>query len=189
MISYLKGKVILNKSVFIILETKDVGYKVNILANSKLKEGDNIELFTHQHIREDCSNLYGFKDYNGLELFQKLISVNGVGPKAGMAIMTVSDHEKISRAIISEDISFFQAVPGIGKKVAVKIILDLKSKISGLKENDVIKKMSDGDDVIEALTSLGYKKNEIIKTIQKIPSEISSSEEKIRWFLKNSMKK
>ncbi|MEI8060855.1 MAG: Holliday junction branch migration protein RuvA [Candidatus Berkelbacteria bacterium] len=188
MIAYLKGKIITSRPGFIILEVSGVGYKVavspqvNFLENRK-----EYELFIHHHIKEDASDLYGFEKFEELELFEKLLSVNGVGPKAAMTIISMAPTEKIIEAIISEDSSFFQSAPGVGKKVAIKIILDLKSKISNLKYTGNIGGGAH-QDVYDGLETLGYKKQEIDKIIGKIPEELKSSEEKIRWMLKNISK-
>jgi len=188
MISYLKGKAIISRPGFVIIETAGVGYAVSIPPQvnfiDDLKE---YELFIHHHIKEDASDLYGFEKFDELELFEKLLSVNGVGPKAAMTIISMAPAEKITDAIISEDSKFFESAPGIGKKVAVKIILDLKSKISNLKYTGNIGGGAH-QDVYDGLETLGYKKIEIDKIIGKIPPEIKSSEEKIRWMLKNLAK-
>lgn len=189
MISYLSGKIILQKPAFLILDVSGVGYKIFTPGNvGNIEENKELALFIHENIREDCDDFYGFKTFSELELFQKLIGVNGVGPKAGMAILSGNSEDKIISAILSDDISFFQAVPGIGKKVAAKIILDLKSKISNLGGESVIGKMDESDEVVEALLSLGYKKQEIIQSMTKIPVNFTTTEEKIHWFLKNNKK-
>lgn len=183
MIAYIKGKVVLDHLNFLIVETGGVGYKVFVLPGMGAKKGENVKLFTHQNLKEDISDLYGFARFDELEVFQKLISVNGVGPKAGMAIMSQADAGKIASAIESEDISFFVSIPGIGKKVAGKIIIDLKSKISVAEASGIL---GGGDsDVVEALISLGYKKAQINKIIFKMPKDLKNDQDKIKWALKN----
>ncbi len=190
MISYLKGRVVLFKWGLIILETRGVGYKVFVNPQIKIKNNivdtrEDVELYIYEHIREDADDFYGFLSYQELELFEKLISVNGVGPKAGLNIMSYAGTDKILHAIISDDMSFFTAISGIGKKVAAKIILDLKSKISSDKSINVIGKIDEADDLMDAMQSLGYKKSEIQGLVSKIPSDIISTEERVRWCLKN----
>ena len=189
MIAYLRGKVKRFKWGFLILDVGGVGYKINI--DPQLKIDDDIvdtqktlELFIHQHIREDIDDLYGFLQFQDLETFSRLISVNGVGPKAGMSIMACDESKKIYDAIENEDIAFFCSVPGIGKKVAAKIILDLKSKIS-VESAGNIAGGAESSDIIEALLSLGYKKIDINKIIHKVPTELKTDQEKIRWAMKN----
>jgi Holliday junction DNA helicase RuvA len=185
MIAYLKGKVVVSKIGSLILETNGVGYKIAVSPTINLKNGSLAEFFVFQQIREDCNDLYGFKTYDELELFEKLISVNGIGPKAGINIMAIGDSTKIISAIANEDISFFISVPGIGKKAATKIIVDLKSKITSDKSLNVLEKASDSEDIIDALMALGYKKPEIMSMILELPKGLNSTEEMVTWCLKN----
>jgi Holliday junction DNA helicase RuvA len=189
MIAFLSGKIVLQKPAFLILDVNGIGYKVFTPLNvGEIEENKELKLFIFENIREDCDDFYGFKTFPELELFQRLIAVNGVGPKAAMAILSNSSGDKIISAILSDDLSFFQSVPGIGKKVAAKIILDLKPKISSLSGEGVIGRMDEEDEVVEALVTLGYKKGEIASSLSGIPSSIIKTEEKIRWFLKNKKK-
>ncbi len=185
MISYLKGKVVVSKTGILILETGGVGYKIAISPDIVLKNGEMTEFFIYEQIREDCDDLYGFKKYEDLELFEKLISVNGIGPKAAMNIMNMGNAEKIISSIANEDVTFFVSVPGIGKKAATKIILDLKSKITSDKSLNVLSHASDSEDLLDALASLGYKKIEVANLVSKIPTEIKNVEDKITWCLRN----
>lgn len=184
MIAFLSGKIVLDKGAFVILETGGVGYKVNS-PNFIGKEGETAKVFIHHHIREEAEDLYGFGTYEELELFERLISVNGVGPRVAMAIMAGQQESKISAAILTDNVSFFQAIPGIGKKVAAKIILDLKTKISSVGSGNILANMGKADEVVEALESLGYKNTEIMKLVPQIPSNCQSSEDKIKWLIKN----
>lgn len=186
MIGYLKGKSVVSKPGVLILDVSGVGYKITVPPQANFLEKEEYELFIHHHIKEDVNDLYGFEKYEELELFEKLLSVNGVGPKAAMTIISMAPSDKIIDAIISEDSKFFESAPGIGKKVAIKIILDLKSKISNLKYSGNI---SEGNqDIYDGLEMLGYKKQEIDKIIGGVPKELKTSEEKIRWALKNLAK-
>lgn len=187
MIAYLSGKIVLSRPGYVILNTGGVGYKV-FVSNTDVADSESVSLFTYEHIREDSDELFGFKDYENLEMFIKLISVNGVGPKVAMTIMTVAKSEKIVEAIISENIAFFQAISGIGKKVAAKIILELKSKISNMESSGVIGHMDDGNEVAEALMSLGYKRIETEKILAKLPTSAKTAEQKINWCLRNITK-
>jgi Holliday junction DNA helicase RuvA len=190
MIAYLSGRVILERCGFIILDVNGIGYKVFVPINLNIPSDSiecdkKIKLFIHQHLREDSSDLYGFLEFQELEIFQKLISVNGVGPKVGLAIISVAESKKIYQAIEGEDLTFFSSIPGIGKKVAAKIILELKSKIisvNGITGN------SSSDELFEALASLGFNRSDVMKIIPKIPPEISDIEDRIRWILKNLSK-
>jgi Holliday junction DNA helicase RuvA len=189
MISYLKGKVVLFRWGLIILDVNGVGYKVCVnpqinIKNNIIDTKEDVELFVYENIREDTDDLYGFLTYQELELFEKLISVNGVGPKAGINIMSSGKPEAIISAILSDNLGFFTAVSGIGKKAAAKIILELKSKIGGGTDIE-LGQFDQSNDVIDALEALGYKKQELTTILSKIPKEIVATEDKIRWCLKN----
>lgn len=193
MIGYLRGKIRQAKWGKLIVDVEGVGYAVGVDPQIKIPENSveieyEIELFIHEHLREDAHDLYGFLDYQSLEIFERLISVSGVGPKAGMNIMSSADDKKIISAIENSDVSFFTAIPGIGKKVAAKIILELKSKLTDKDNQAVLDGSESGNDVLDAMAALGYKKADIGKMITKIPSDIQKVEEKVRWLLKNLKK-
>jgi len=191
MISYLKGKAVLCRWGVIILDVNGVGYKINVdpqinISPDIVDSQKDVELFVHEHIREDVDDLYGFLTYQELELFEKLISVSGVGPKVGQAILSSSSCEKIIHAIAEDNVAFFTAISGVGKKVAAKIILELKSKLGGSEFS--LNKLNESNDVFDALLALGYKKQEIQAVVNQIPIEIEKTEEKIKWCLKNLAK-
>ncbi len=188
MISYLGGKVVASKNGFLVIETGGVGYGVSVKSEIVKKSGEKYELFIHEHIREDCHDLYGFPTFDELELFERLISVNGVGPKAGLSIMSSGGSGQIISAILSDNLNFFTAIPGIGKKVAAKIILELKSKLGGDRNINVLADDPESEDLVETLMGLGYKRLEISVIIAKMPGDIQGIEEKVRWALKNLAK-
>ena len=187
MIAYIKGEIIAEKSNYIILKVNNIGYKVFTNVRS-IKKSETVELFTYHHIREDMSDLYGFSSLPELELFELLLIVNGIGPKAALMIMSASNTDKIINSIVAEDLNFFTAISGIGKKVAAKIILELKPKISNEEGTGVIGKSEAQNEVVDALASLGYKRAEIIGVLPRVPAELTESEDQIRWLLKNLSK-
>lgn len=193
MIGYLKGKIVHAEWGRVIVDVNGVGYRVNVDPQIKIPEDCvdqkyQVELYIHEHIREDAHDLYGFLNYHELMLFEKLISVSGVGPKAGVNIMAAADSGQIYSAIENSDVTFFTSISGIGKKVAAKIILELKSKISDSDNANIIASTESSNEVLEAMISLGYKKSDVGKFITQIPSDIKSTEEKVRWLLKNLKK-
>jgi len=169
----------------VILDVSGVGYKINIIAKDGIKEGAPANYFIHEHIREELDDLYGFNSYEELSLFEQLISVNGVGPKVGMLILSSAETDRIAKAILNEDLTFFQSIPGIGKKVAAKIILDLRGKIVGIDGGGIIGHMDQNGEVFDALQSLGYKNAEVAKIFGKIPIECLTTEDKVRWLIRN----
>lgn len=195
MIGYICGKIIHSRWGRLIVDVNGIGYNVNVLPQIKIPPNSidikhEVELYIYEHIREDAYDLYGFLSYQELELFERLISVSGVGPRAGINIMDSAAPIKIFNAIESSDVAFFTSISGIGKKVATKIILELKSKIS---VNDSSNILLSGDEtssneVEEALIMLGYKKTDIQQILAKIPTEITDSQDKVKWVLKNGKK-
>lgn len=188
MISMLRGKIDIKRDSLLIVDVSGVGYRINILGNINISDHDlnqEIKLYIHEHIKEDQYELYGFLSYQELELFKLLISVSGIGPKAAQNIMMSGDDQQIFSAIENSDVAYFTSISGIGKKVAAKIILELKSKINESDSRLILLEENDDDSVSEGLMALGYKKHEIHKLISKIPREIDGSEDKIRWLLKN----
>lgn len=188
MISYIEGKVIYRKNSRVIIDTGGLGYGVIISPKLEITEQENCRLFTHHNVRENIEELYGFSDIEQLELFELLLLVNGVGPRAAMLIVSSGDIDKITDSIVTGDVTFFTSISGIGKKVAAKIILELKSKIGTLENADIVKATAGDDEVYDTLSDLGYKKHEILKIYSKLPRELKSTEEKIKWFLKNLSK-
>lgn len=178
MIAFIEGKVILQKANYLIVLVGGIGYKVFI--NPIKKYSEEIALFVHEHIKEDGDDFYGFLTSSELEIFEKLLLVNGIGPKAAMAIVSIASPKKIAFAIESQDFAFFESVSGIGKKAAAKIIIDLKSKLDSLD----LEKQGESTDVIDALLSLGFKKADIIKQIQNMPADLINDEERVRYCLK-----
>ena len=116
-------------------------------------------------------------------MFELLLSVNGVGPKMAMTVLSRATLEKLKDAVSKGDISLLTAVSRVGKKLASKIIIELKSKLGSDSDIDI---GEGSQEVIDALESLGYKKSEIVGVLSKIPSNIQKTEEKIKWVLKNN---
>lgn len=157
---------------------------LKIVSDLEFRTSDLIEMFTFHHIREDRQELYGFATMEELQMFELLIGVNGVGPKMAMNIMSQILTEKIRQAIENSDSAIFSSISGVGKKIAMKIILELKSK---LKTGDITN-IGDFDqssqELLDALESLGYKKYEVTPLLSKIPHELATVEEKVKWILK-----
>lgn len=188
MIAYLSGKIIKKTEKGIIIDTGNVGYLVHVskLTNANVNENESISLFIYSHIREDSFDLHGFENYETLEFFKQLISINGVGPKVAMEIIS-SDTDKIKMAIANEDDKFLCKIPGIGSKTAKRIVLELKGKIT-LENLDrpyqrIDEKMD--DEAYEALSKLGYQSQQIRKILNNLPKEIKDTEQIITYFLKN----
>ncbi len=186
MISYLEGKIIFRGDKFIIVKTGGVGFRVFVLPDLNL-ENEEIKLFTYLNVKEDALTLYGFLDYKELELFELLISISGIGPKAGLGILSLADTETIKVAIVKNDASVLTRVSGIGKKTAERVILELKNKISISDLGDLegkTKEISEHSDAIDALISLGYNAGEAKNALSKVSTEVKDVGEMVRMALR-----
>ena len=152
------------------------------------KTDDEVEFFTYLNVREDALTLYGFTNYQELELFEHLISISGIGPKAGLGILSLADPETIKVAIAKGDSSILTRVSGIGKKTAERVVLELRNKFSSLQSDEVLqeksKEINDHADVIEALVGLGYSSSEAKKALVNVSAEIKDVSERIKMALK-----
>ena len=187
MISFLRGKIIFQDKDFIIVEVGGIGYQVFVLPNFKSDlESDEIEVYTHLYVREDILKLYGFLNLGELKLFELLISISGIGPKAAQGILSLASPENIKAAIAHGDASVLTRVSGIGRKTAERVILELRNKVE-VSPDEIGKTggaISADGDVVEALIGLGYRPAEAQSALKDIPSEVEGVEEKIKWVLK-----
>ncbi len=162
---------------FVIVENAGVGYKVQVPEDQAHGLRGEVHLFTHEVIRESERELFGFLSVEALELFWKLVSVSGVGPKSGQKIVFAQDTEKVKERIMAGDVSFLTNVPGIGKKTAQKIILELKGALAQEPEVNVF-----DEDAIEALVALGYARRQAEQAMSGLEEE--TTEGRIRAALK-----
>ncbi len=197
MISYIKGEVVKKGIDYLIIENNGIGYYINTSFNTlkNLSEGDISSVFTYMHIREDLIALYGFSKKDELEMFKKLISVNGIGPKAGLAVLSTYDINSVKVAILKDDVNAISKVPGIGKKTASKIILDLKDKVGSIDEIDSINLSdievisdsvnNDIEDISKVLMTLGFSQLEAKKALDNIDISGKTENQIIKEALKN----
>lgn len=181
MISYLKGKIIHKGDHFAIIETGGIGFQVFLPEAYllKYKTGETTEIFAHEYLREDSRELYGFGTAEELKFFWKLIEVSGVGPKMAHKIISAYNLEKIKRAVSEGDLAILGTIPGVGKKTAQKIILEMKGK---LVDGEI---SSANHEIVDALVRLGYSKNEAQEAVGKIGEGTEGAENKIKAALKN----
>lgn len=147
-----------------------------------------ITLFIHTHVREDAFELFGFASQEEKLLFETLLSVSGVGPKTALVITSASTNE-IRKAVEEGDVSFFAAFPRVGKKLAQKIIIELKSKLGSLEDLDLSESKGQGVEVRQALETLGYADHEIRKALREVDSESLSLQEAIKACIRILSKK
>lgn len=193
MIAYLKGNVINKDLNSIILEIAGIGYRVFINENllSSISLNQEIEIYTHHQVKEDASDLYGFRSKSDLELFELLISVSGVGPKSALGILNLASSHDIKEAIMTGDSASLTKVSGIGKKTAERLVLELKNKVMKLDGGLEIlnASVSFGADEIDALISLGYSMSEARDALRLINQDIKDSGERVKAALKLMNKK
>lgn len=173
MISYLSGIIRHKNDRYIILDVKGVGYKVYCCQNfsQSFSLEDDVQVFTHLHCREDLLDLYGFSSEELLRLFELLISVSGVGPKAALNIMNMLEVGVLVSAIKNREVKILVTVPGIGKKVAEKIVLELSDKIEKSQFSSNISQNTDNADLIEALVGMGYGSMQASRVLSEVPAE------------------
>lgn len=184
MIAYIKGQ-IKYKEEYLIVERQGIGYKVFVSQNllSKKKVNDELAVFTHEYHKDDGVDLYGFEKPEELRFFEEMISVSGVGPKSGLAMLSQFPMDDIKKSIIHGDTSLLTKVSGIGKKTAERLILELKEKISVGKDNaPIVGGATTADEAIEALMALGYSQDEALAALSKMDSNLST-EEKVKAAL------
>lgn len=181
-----------------IIETAaGIGFRVNVSDTSSLltaREGEEVSVYTYMQVKEDGMALFGFADTDGLALFEQLITVKGVGPKAGLAIMSLGTPNQIKSVISSGDAAAISMAQGVGKKTAERVILELKDKVSVLPFDGA--EISEGiapaaapgsgerGEAVIALTTLGYSKREAETAVASVPDEDLSAEEYVRKSLK-----
>ena len=169
-----------------------VGYGVAVNETTthslqKIKK-DQITLFIHTHVREDALELFGFATPEEKQLFETLLTVSGVGPKTALVITSASINE-IRKAVEEGNVSFFVSFPRIGKKLAQKIIIELKSKLGSLEDLDLSEGTGRGVEVRQALESLGYADHEIRKALREVDSETLTLQEAIKTSIRILSKK
>jgi len=178
MLITLSGKITRKEFNFLILETGGVGYQIFMNTASVPAVLNDAKFFIYEHIREDRRDLYGFLSFEDLEFFNKLLSVDGVGPKMAQNISALG-FDRVHKAILEGNVSVIEAVHGVGKKTAQKIILELKGSIDKiLKEGNVNREAAD------ALVGLGYSKNEAEEVLRQLDDAVSGTEAQIKAALK-----
>ncbi len=188
MISSLHGKVESLGGDGAVINVGGVGFQV-FMPTSTLSAlgviGREVQLYTHLHLREDNATLYGFASAEELGLFQTLIGVSGLGPKLALAMLSAMSVEQLAMAIATGSVDLLTAVPGIGKKVASRLVLELKEKIgAGWITTPPPEFAQENADVLAALTSLGYSAAEAAKAVAALPASPEISlEEKIKLAL------
>ncbi len=196
MIVRLEGKLLDKQAPCALIDVNGVGYEVNVSLNTlvSLPEiGANLELLTHFVVREDAQTLYGFISSRERELFRALIKVNGVGPKMALGILSGMTVDEFSIAVVSEDIGLLVKLPGVGKKTAERLVIEMRDIVDSVGLMSAIDSNDANKDVrLEAegaLISLGYKQQDVSKIMSKLDlNSVSTAEDIIRLALKSIAK-
>ena len=189
MIGYLTGKIISAKPTQILINVNGVGYEVKISINTfeRISGKETTSLHIYTNVKEDSISLFGFYSEAEKEMFEILISISGVGPKSALSLLSGISTDELKQAIINSNVERIIAVPGIGRKTAERLILELKNKVQDIKEEGLApSKPSLQKEAVAALTTLGYNLAGSEKAVNKILSELpdSSLEELIKRSLK-----
>lgn len=203
MLAFLEGEIVAIEENSVILETNHIGYHIFMPSScfdGMLREGESVRIHTYLQVKEDGLQLYGFLNREDLKLFKLLIGVNGIGPKAALGILSALTADELRFAVLSDDAAAIAKAPGVGKKTAQKLILELKDKLN--LEDAFEQKLSHVQDsaqnwlgesqvdvkaeAIQALVALGYSNAEAIRSVNAVPGgKDMDVEELLKASLKN----
>lgn len=198
MISYIRGELTEVFDEIIVVENNGIGYNIRVPASllSRIpKVGTDVKVYTYLYVREDAMNLYGFLTRDDLDVFKLLITVNGIGPKGALGILSTITPDELRFAVLSDDVKLISRAPGIGSKTAQKLIIELKDKLKLedafekklIHNNEEIATDLDGkNEAIQALVALGYGSAEAIKAVRQVEHLDEKDSESI---LKEALKK
>ena len=186
MITFITGLVYSFTSDSVIIDNNGIGYFIYFSHPEKLSLQEKITVFTFQHFREDGTVLYGFLSMDELDLFKKLITVKGLGPKTAMAILSNTTYDQLVNSIENGDVNYLKKMPSVGSKTASQIILDLKGKLVEVNNNDSNKKSNPlVQQALDGLKSLGYKASELSSITSQLNSQQLNS---VDEYLKEGLK-
>ncbi len=185
MISQINGEIVFKNEKTLIVDVNGVGYKVFATTDllNTTKPGDKTRIWTYLAVRENALDLYGFKNKEELDFFELLNTISGVGPKTAIGILNVASVPSLRKAISSGETAHLTKVSGLGKKMADKIVLELKGKIGSLEET--ISGMKEEIDALEALKALGYSHRDAREALQEISKDIKETGARIKAALKH----
>lgn len=167
----------------VVVDVHGVGYEVSVAAGDfeAVSLGQDAKFYTYHHVREQAEELFGFSSLATKKLFEMLITVQGVGPKAALAILSLGDAEQVRNAIANADSAFVQKAAGIGKKTAERVVVDLSDKVGlpthyGRADTPVQTKLNTSDEALEALMALGYTLADATKALENIDANLPTAQ-------------
>ncbi|HSX47083.1 MAG TPA: Holliday junction branch migration protein RuvA [Patescibacteria group bacterium] len=189
MITTLNGTVSEKLGEIVVVEVNGVGYGVNMPAEdfNRLLVGDPAKVYVYEHIRENSHDLFGFTTLETKSLFEQLLNVNGVGPKMALNLLSIGSVSQVIGAIASGDVKFLESAQGVGKRVAERVVVDLKDKVGlSSQEADLLLTRpgtKNQDEAVQALMTLGYSADDAALALAKVDNTLST-EERIKQALK-----
>lgn len=187
MIARLQGKIVEKIKTSLIIDVQGVGYEVQVATDDfeHLELDSIVTMYTYHHIREQSEDLYGFTSLVGKRLFELLITVQGAGPKAALAILSLADTETVRNAIANSDVLFISKASGVGRRTAERVIVDLSDKVGQATEGQNVQSFSSVDrDILEALMALGFSLADATKALEGVDKSLPL-EERIKLALRN----
>ncbi len=182
MIATLSGKVVEKLSDLVVVEAGGVGYGAYVTFEDygALEVGQAAKLYIYEHIRENSHDLFGFKKLETKQLFEQLLSVNGVGPKMALAILSVASSAQVRSAIAGGDTKFITQAPGVGKRVAERVVVDLKDKVGLIAGDDATDFLAlsanPNDEAMQGLVALGYSVQDAAEALKKIDQKLPAAD-------------
>ena len=181
MIAHVSGVVAEKFASSVIVDVQGVGYEVQVAAGDydRVSLHEEVKFFTYHHVREQAQELFGFSNLAAKKLFELLIAVQGVGPKAALAILSLGDSELVRNAIASSDSGFIAKASGVGKKTAERVVVDLSDKVgvaTAVAQASGGTTTSAGDEALEALIALGYTLNDAMLALENVPKNLPTAE-------------
>lgn len=192
MIAHIKGEIAEKFAGSVIIDVQGVGYEISLTSPDfkALNLNDTVKVYTYHHIREQSEELFGFTALEGKKLFELLITVQGIGPKAAMSILSLGSYEEVRNAIANADAAFISKASGVGKKSAERVIVDLREKVGlptyyGRKNDPVtVTAVPANDEALDALMALGFQLADATRALEGIDLDLPV-EERIRQALKS----
>ena len=183
MIAYVFGKVAEKFNGSLVIDVHGVGYEVSVAAGDfdAVMLDQDVKFYTYHHVREQAEELFGFSSLAAKKLFEMLITVQGVGPKAALAVLSLGDAEQVRNAIANADSAFVQKAAGVGKKTAERVVVDLSDKVGlptqyGRADTTVQTELNTSDEALEALMALGYTLADATKALENVDANLPTAQ-------------
>jgi len=184
MIALVRGTVIEKFRNSVVVDVAGVGYEIQVPANdyNQAAPSAEVKFYTHHHVREQSEELFGFSTLTAKRLFEMLITVQGIGPKAALAILSLGEAEAVRSAIASEDVKYIATATGVGKKTAEKLVVSLRDKVGAptyvpSRDGETGAQINlAGDEALDALMALGFNLADATTALSNVPNDLSTAE-------------